>query len=181
MYREGGSQYHEVKGELGGATKFGISLRFLKNLPLEASDIDRDGHVTREDIALLTEDNAKAFYRKEFWLHYQLGHIEQEAVAIKLFNIFINMRGRVAGRVAQRAALCCGVRDLEEDGSLGPISYSVINAITCSKELTAMYLAAIRAQQESVYRLIVANNDAMEKFLSGWVRRARDHKLSREQ
>lgn len=176
MYWEGGARFHINKGDLGGATKYGISLRFLQNLPLEVSDIDRDGHVTKEDINALTEKQAKAFYRKHFWLHYQLNAFENEQVGIKLLNIFVNMRGRVAGRVAQRAIACCGVTKIKEDGYLGPISQSLINELTCSPDLLAMYLAAIRSQQEAVYRLIAAKNPTQNRFLSGWIRRARDRK-----
>lgn len=174
MRWEGGGEYHKVLGDAGGATKYGVSLRFLKSLPPEASDINGDGHVTEDDIRSLTEDRARGFYLKHFWLHYQLGAFESEPVAIKLLNIFVNMRGRVAGRVAQRAIGCCGVHGIKEDGYLGPISQAEINQITCSPSLTAMYLAALRAQQESIYRLIVAHNPLQRKFLEGWIRRARD-------
>ncbi|KZZ71502.1 hypothetical protein A3765_28420 [Oleiphilus sp. HI0130] len=176
MYWEGGANYHEVNGDAGGATKYGISLRFLKGLPVEASDIDGDGHVTKNDIALLCKDKARSFYLKHFWIHYQLGNFENPQVASKLFNMFVNMRGRVAGRAAQRALACCGVFGVKEDGYLGPISQAEINQVTCSPSLVAMFLASLRAQQEGVYRLIVAHNPSQEKFLNGWVRRARDER-----
>lgn len=178
MYWEGGGRHHRVVGDLGGDTKFGISLRFMENLPLAVADIDRDGHVDALDIKALSEEQAKGFYLKHFWIHYQLGNIKSEMVAIKLFNMFINMRGRVAGRAAQRALACCGVRGVVEDGYLGPISQGEINSVSCSPSLTAMYLAALRAQQEGIYRLIVANNPSQEKFLNGWVRRARDERYT---
>lgn len=176
MYWEGGDKYHEVEGDAGGATKYGVSLRFLKGLPVEASDIDGDGHVTKDDIRLLSKERAKGFYFNHFWRHYKLCNIENAQVASKLFNMFVNMRGRVAGRAAQRALGCCGVRGIEEDGYLGPISQAEINQVTCSSSLVAMFLAALRAQQEGVYRLIVAHNPSQEKFLKGWVRRARDQR-----
>ena len=177
MYWEGGNKFHEVEGDSGGATKYGISLRFLKRLPLEESDIDGDGHVTANDIRSLDEKTVRAFYLKHFWIHYQLGYIENESIAIKLLNIYVNMRGRAAGRVAQRALASCQVHDVKEDGYLGPLSFSAINELTCSPSLTAMYLAALRAHQEGVYRLIVANNSSQDKFLNGWLRRARDQRL----
>ena len=176
MYWEGHAHYTDDKDDAGGATKFGISLRFLKSLPLDEADIDRDGHVTANDIKSLTDFTAKAFYRKYFWLHYQLGNIEREPVATKLLNIFVNMRGLTAARVAQRALASCGIHDVKEDGYLGPLSFAAINEITCSDSLTAMYLAALRAHQEAIYRLICAENPTQNKFLAGWIRRARDQK-----
>lgn len=174
MYWEGGGKFHQIPGDAGGATKYGISLRFIKNLPLDESDINHDGHVTDSDIESLNEATAKAFYRKHFWLHYQLGNIEQEQVATKILSIYVNMRGRVAGRVVQRALASCRIDDVKEDGYVGPLTQSAINEITCDLSLTAMFLAALRAQQESIYRLIVANNPSQRKFLNGWLRRARD-------
>ena len=176
MYWEGGDKYHEIKGDSGGATKYGISLRFIKNLPLDDSDINHDGHVTALDIEALDESTSKAFYRKYFWFHYQLGNIETEQVASKIFTIFVNMRGRTAAKVVQRALASCKVRGIKEDGRLGPLSFAAINEVTCDCSLTAMYLTALRAHQESVYRLIAARNSTQTKFLNGWIKRARDEK-----
>ena len=176
MYWEGGDKYHEVKGDAGGATKYGVSLRFIKSLPLEESDINHDGHITAQDIEALDEKTAKGFYRKHFWFHYQLGNVETQKVASKLLNIFVNMRGRTAAKVAQRALISCKVGGIKEDGHLGPISYAAINQITCDCSLTAMYLSALRAHQEAIYRLIAANNPTQNKFLNGWLNRARDIK-----
>lgn len=177
MYWEGGGKFHSVSGDAGGATNYGISLRFLRGLPLDEADLDKDGHVTENDIKSLTEKTARAFYLKHFWLHYQLGNIENEQVAIKLLNIFVNMRGKTAALVAQRALQSCHVHDVKEDGYLGVLSFAAINEATCSPSLTAMYLCALRAHQEGVYRLIVAANPTQDKFLNGWLRRARDQKL----
>lgn len=174
MLWEGGSRFHKVLGDQGGATKYGISLRFLKGLPPEVSDIDRDGHITEMDIAALTAEEAKGFCYKYFWAHYQLGVYNSPAVATKLLNILFNMRSRVAGRVAQRALACCKVDGIIEDGILGPRSQAAINQVSCDTSLTAMFLSTLRAQQEGVYRLIVAHNPLQHKFLEGWVRRARD-------
>lgn len=176
QYWEGYGKFHRVPGDPGGATKWGTSLRFIANLPLDEADIDGDGHVTERDIAVLTEDQAKAFCRKHFWLHYQLGAIESLPVATKLLNMFFNMRGRTAGRVAQRALASCGIHDVAEDGYIGPLTQAAINDLCCAPDLVALYLVALRAQQEGVYRLIVANMPELRKFLAGWLRRARDHK-----
>lgn len=176
MYWEGGGQYHIVKGDRGLATKYGISLRFLKGLPLEAADIDRNGHVTKEDIEALTKDNARSFYARYFWYHYGIDRIESAGVSSKLLNIFVNMRGRVAGRVAQRALGSVGVKGIVEDGIVGPITRNYINEITARHSGGKNYLTALRSHQEGVYRLIAAHDKTQIKFLPGWVRRARDQK-----
>jgi lysozyme family protein len=176
MYWEGGGKFHKVEGDAGGATNYGISLRFLKNLSLDEADLDNDGHITENDIKALTEEKARGFYLKHFWIHYQLGYIESEAVAVKLLNIFVNMRGKTAALIAQRALASCHIHDVKEDGYLGPLSFAAINGSSFTPSLIAMYLASIRAHQECVYRLIVAKNESQRKFLNGWLRRARDQR-----
>ena len=176
MFWEGGDNVTSDEVDAGGTTKYGISLRFIKNIPLSESDIDGDGHVTERDIRSLTSETAKAFYRKYFWLHYQLGNIDSEPVAVKLLNIFVNMRGRSAGRIAQRALKACGVFDVKEDGYLGPLSFDAINELTVSNSLVAMYLAAIRSEQAGFYRLVVQHDQSQKKFLTGWLNRAYDQK-----
>ena len=67
LIHEGG--YNEVKGDAGGATNFGISLRFLKGLDdnLDLADINNDGKIDSLDIKNLTEEHAKKIYFEEFW------------------------------------------------------------------------------------------------------------------
>ncbi len=175
MRLEGGAIYHEIKGDQGGATKYGISLRFLKGLGVDEADIDGDGHVSRQDIKALDEQTAKFFYLRYFWLYYQLGDIENPQAAIKLFSIYINMRGKTATLVAQRALSSCRVPGIIEDGYIGPITIAAINEICCCDHLTAVYLVALRSHQEAVYRLIAAKNPSQTKFLNGWINRARDN------
>jgi len=56
---EGGGTFHRVEGDPGGATKWGVSLRFLKGVYPEA---------TEEDIGNLTYDGAYKLYVAHFWL-----------------------------------------------------------------------------------------------------------------
>lgn len=169
LFWEGG--YNHTAGDKGGATNHGISLRFLKNLPLAEADINQDGHVTKEDIQALTQTQAKGFYRKKFWLHYGLNGVVNQAIASKLLNIFVNMRGRTAGRVAQRAMRACSL-DVFEDGYLGPISYTNMNILITDESGAAEYMAALRSEQAAIYRLIVAHNPTQQKFFDGWLIRA---------
>lgn len=76
LKHEGG--YSDHKADLGGATHFGISLRFLKQLPDLAGDINGDGHINVLDIQQMTAAHAAEFYRQYFWLHYRLEQVHSE-------------------------------------------------------------------------------------------------------
>lgn len=171
-----GHQPTNDPSDKGGPTSYGISLRLLKLLPLIESDLNGDGHVDIRDIHLMTPEKATAFYRKHFWLHYQMQAIRSELVSTKMLNVFVNMRGKTAARVFQRALGCVGISGIKEDGYIGPICQREINEFCVDRRLTFTYLSAVRAQQESVYRLICQADPSQLKYLKGWVRRARDQK-----
>lgn len=161
---EGG--YNDVKGDKGGATNYGISLRFLK---LANEDIDGDGHVDANDIRALTLESATRVYKEYFWDHYKLVRVENLKLSTKMLDIFVNMRGRTAAKVCQRALKDCG-HTLLIDGILGGISFGLLNSEMGRNGEQLM--EHIRNQQANVYRKIVQNNPTQGKFLKGWLNRA---------
>ena len=171
MIEEGGGRFHEVKGDAGGATNYGVSLRFLKGLDLADGDIDRDGDIDADDIREMTESHAKAICLRHFWLRYRLNEIEPRLVAAKLLSIYYNMRPKTAGLVAQRALRACGVR-VVEDGIIGRQTLDAINDLCESDCGLEQYLVALRSEQNSEYRVIVASNPGQAKFAAGWANRA---------
>lgn len=58
---EGG--FNDVKGDKGGATKYGISLNFLKS---EKIDIDGDKDTDADDIRLLDRVKVTKLYKEHF-------------------------------------------------------------------------------------------------------------------
>lgn len=161
---EGGKVNHSA--DKGGATAYGISLRFLQSLPVEAGDIDGDGHVSIADVQALTPAQADGFYKAHFWDHYRLGEIAHCGVATKLFNCFVNMRGKTAALIAQRAANDLGAR-LVEDGVAGSKTFAALN--DCSP---LALLVCIKWRMWEVYRAIIAHDPAQAVFRNGWRKRA---------
>jgi lysozyme family protein len=164
LAHEGG--YVDSAADNGGATHYGISLRFLRTLPALAGDINNDGHVSAEDIQALTPATAADFYRRYFWDHYRLGEIQDLDVATKLFNFFVNMRGKTAALIAQRAVNDLG-HNLYLDGIAGSKTLAALNAC-CPNEL----LPCIKWRAWEVYREIVATTPSQAVFANGWRKRA---------
>ncbi len=150
----------------GGATNYGISLRFLRTLPALAGDITNDGHVTTQDIETMTVDTARVFYRRYFWEHYRLGEIHDLDVATKLFNFFVNMRGKTAALIAQRAVNDLG-HNLYLDGIAGSKTLAAINACAPGE-----LLVCIKWRAWQVYREIIATTPSQAVFANGWRKRA---------
>lgn len=164
LAHEGG--YVDIKADNGGATNFGISLRFLSSLPALAGDINGDGHVDANDIAIMTPENAAEFYHTYFWTHYRLSEVLDAGVATKLFNFFVNMRGRTAALVLQRAINDLG-HHLDLDGVAGTQTIKALNACAPNEILTCLKWRAWE-----VYRAIIEHDPSQRIFALGWRRRA---------
>ena len=65
LKHEGG--YVDHKNDPGGATKYGISLRFIKQSNTDL-DLDNDGDIDADDIKEMTEDKAKEIYKDKLQL-----------------------------------------------------------------------------------------------------------------
>jgi len=161
---EGG--FNNISNDRGGATNYGISLRFAASLPDLEGDIDGNGHVDDEDMKVLDVKTAKRFYFKYFWKHYNCDTIVDDELAKKVFSMFVNMRSRSVGRIVQRALRACG-KTLTEDGIIGKQTKRLMN--TADQDAL---MAAIRSEQAGFYRLIVKADESQEMFLRGWLNRA---------
>ena len=166
---EGGLTDHP--DDPGGVTKYGISLRWLQTQEeYELGDIDNDGDLDYQDIEELTLKDAKALYKKHWWDKYGYESIQNQAVAVKIFDMSVNMGARQAHKLLQRAINCVlGQRAIKDDGVLGPNTGQAMNL---ALQQPHALLAALRAQQEGFYRLLVAKNDKFSAFLQGWLNRA---------
>lgn len=183
LRHEGG--FVDNRHDPGGATNYGISLRWLKkqgDLDEDGwldGDFDHDGDVDADDIKAMSEEDAVEFYRTHFWLPiYEEMH---QGVATKVFDMNVNMGKRQAHKLVQRAVRSFGKR-IDDDGVLGPLSMAAI--AKGGGEL----LFSIRSEQAGFYRALIMRNQALRKhgcrktdgseypdfsvFRKGWLRRA---------
>jgi lysozyme family protein len=170
LQHEGG--YVDDPHDRGGATNWGISLRFLRTLGWLDPDLDHDGEVDAADIHALTRIEAKEIYRREWWDRYHYDEIVDQAVANKVLDLAVNMGAGRAHRLLQRALRACGrYLDLSVDGVFGPQTRN-----TLSTELglhgAQRLLAALRSEAAGYYDALIDRRPDLDRFRNGWHRRA---------
>lgn len=165
LRHEGG--YVNNAHDPGGATVYGISLRYLHDLGL---DINGDGVVDAVDIRNLNKDAAIALYQGQ-WDLMNLFNINSQAVATKLFDIAVNMGRSRAVSLLQKAIVALGNQFVSEGPTtIGFRTTDLINSLDANK----LY-ARLREAQAAYYTKIVNSNPAkFGEFIQGWLNRAYD-------
>ncbi len=118
LQHEGG--FVDNPSDPGGATQFGISLRFLQQIK---------ANVTSNDIRKLSQSDAIEIYQREWWQRYQYATIHSQQLATKVFDLAVNMGAHQAHICLQRAMRAANGYSLIEDGLLGPQSFHLINTV----------------------------------------------------
>lgn len=154
---EGG--YVENQNDPGGATKYGISLRFLKQQDFDIGDIDGDGDIDVADIKSLSLESAAAIMKREFWDKLGLEDIKP-LCAMVVYDTAVNMGPSYARKMAQKAL---GVTD---DGVWGQVTKAALRV--CDDKKTAIAMCHIRRAR---YHELVKKNSKLSEFLKGWLRR----------
>ncbi len=135
LAHEGG--YVNDPRDPGGETRYGISKRAYPDV----------------DILHLTEEQAKAIYKRDYWDKLRTDEIPEE-LAICLFDAAVNMGRDRAVRLLQRA---CGVA---QDGVMGG------NTIAAANRLPE---AVVRFSAERV--IACTGIRGFDTFGKGWLRR----------
>jgi len=188
-----GTKFVDDPDDEGGATKFGISEKFIKGLkdddllPVKI-DKNRDpiwykkgteviGHI-KDYIHDLTIELAKLIYQKYFWLPIY-DQIENQDICNYIFDMHVQHGKKKAAELTQRAiSAYLGNGSFKIDGIFGNETLSFINDF-CFYNCDGTNIAKITliAVRESFYRCIVAHDKSQEQFLGGWLKRAYGEKL----
>ena len=160
LQHEGGFFHNPVTGEV---VNRGITLTFIRSC----------GYNPTADEAFiqnLTLDQTYDIYRKYFWDRYNIGAIDDQNLANKVFDLTVNMGpggGAHDGALTllQKAVSDCGGH-CAVDGNIGPQSIAQINA-----ESPVQLLAAYRARAQERYREIAAADPKVAGDLNGWLAR----------
>lgn len=152
------------KRDPGGATNWGISLRYLKNMGL---DLNGDGRINQEDVIGLHPDGAAALYREYWWNQYKYAAFTHLIVVEKVFDLSVNMGGFAAHKLLQIAINRLNEKPIKVDGLLGGITFAAANSVDRTK-----LREQLRECAEHMYIEILAENPAMEYARNGWMTRA---------
>jgi type VI secretion system secreted protein VgrG len=160
LRHEGGFFHNTVTGEI---VNFGITLAFVQSSgynPAAGENFIRN----------LTVPAAEQIYRKYFWDAYNIGAIEDQPLANKVFDLCVNMGPGGSAKdggitLLQRAVNDCG-GNCGVDGMLGPLSIGAVNALD-----PVTLLAAYRARARQRYESIAAANPNLQGNLAGWLSR----------
>lgn len=144
IIHEGGSKITDDPNDSGGLTKYGISQKAYPGL----------------DIRNLTEAQAIAIYKRDYWDRIGGDKILSYNVAYALFDQAVNRGVSSALKIAQKVA------GVSQDGKLGTNTLNAINAIS-EKSFLEKFLAF--AIQE--YKDLAAARPKDQKFLRGWLNR----------
>lgn len=166
LKHEGGFVDHP--SDPGGATNFGISLRFLATQKEICGDFDQDGDVDYNDIKNMEIDDAKRVYKVCWWDKYNFSALSNQRIADKLFDTAINCGMRQCALLCQRAVNRVHQNpELKVDGLFGTKTLEMLNKINPDR-----FLPVFRSEQAAFYEALVKNNPKLSVFLKGWLKRS---------
>lgn len=156
----------------GGATNWGMSIRYLKGRGDADGDgwldgdLDHDGDIDIDDIKNMTIEQAIDLYKSGFWDKYDYDKIVDYTVAARVFDMTVNMGAKQTGKIVQRALNKCG-NNLVVDGAVGKNTF---NAINCTDP--ELLMSEIRIEHANFYLKLIEQRPELAKYKKGWLRRA---------
>jgi lysozyme family protein len=176
LQREGGATYTNRAADRGGPTKYGVTARKL-------GEYRRLGRpATADEVRQLTEGEARALYRAEFWAGPGFDRVATVSarIAEELLDTGVNMGAGVPGRWLQQSLNACNRRgrdwpDIEVDGQLGERTLSALRSLLARRGHRAgedLVLKCLNGLQFGRYWSILQaggpNGDQEENFV-GWI------------
>jgi lysozyme family protein len=153
-----GRRYVDDPADAGGPTRFGITLATLH--------LYRGTPVAAADVAALTEEEARAIYRRLF-VPPAWGLIPDAQVLELLFDYAVNSGPAAAARSLQAVLKREGLYDGPVDGELGPLSAAALAQV---RNWPALFFALKCERYELLLRL-VGSAPSQAAYAAGWANR----------
>lgn len=164
MELEGGELMHEVQGDPGGRTRFGIAEN-------HHPDMWNDGPPN--------EAEARRFYRRRYWRPLRGGELENQEIADEVFEFAVNATTPAAGepniavRLAQEATNDVrgrqGREGIKVDGLIGPQTIEALNDLGTESLGSMAWDGRFNLRQLRYYYGL--RDDLVERFFHGWAAR----------
>lgn len=154
--KEGG--YVENPGDRGGATKYGISSKFIQANDLKIKDV--------KDLSLA---DAKQIYRVFFWNPLCIERFSDTMIKLFVFDSAVN-----CGKSKSVDFLQTCINSLTHiavDGVIGNETISTCNNLTANFYLKKILKKLLISSRLAYYMHIVNNNESQRVFLRGWINR----------
>lgn len=154
--------------DLGGATKFGITLKsfqaFCKHQSIEIliCDKDGDGLVSVEDLRLIVLQDVKQIYLNAYWHQMRADEIHSQALAELLVDMVIHSGMGYQGAHIKALQHILGIK------ADGRMNHQTIEALNRSDE-KLVYHALYQYRKTYYQKLAHVKNQSV--FLKGWQHR----------
>lgn len=182
MYRrtsknEGG--YVDDKDDAGGATKFGLSLRYAKAVGdrdgdgTAEFDLNKDGSVDSEDIKLLTPEKVRDEFLAEFYRKPNIDKLPAEIQSF-VFDSGVHSGPSRAIMHVQNVINEAGFGPINVDGVCGPTTQR--KAFLAQKEMGPFFVNALIEDRVAFFKRIMENNPSQSKY-GGWFTRVDQYRV----
>lgn len=152
---EGGYVNHP--NDKGGATNKGVTLETWR---VNGRDINGDGTIDEKDLKLITEEEATAIMKKNYWDKMKADDIRSQSIA----NLIVDWGwGSGPGTAAMKVQRIVGEK---ADGVIGPKTIAAINA-----QNPEDLFKRIHDERKQHFENIVKKDPTQQVFLKGWLRR----------
>lgn len=154
----------------GGATKYGICLRLLREQPDSVLKLVRlKQPIGKPDVKGLTKADSELLFNVLFWKPYRLDEAPKR-IAIALHDYAVNCGGVTAVKALQRTYnKLYPDNQIEVDGKVGPKTLEAMKKMENTHDIEAFL-----EERRQRYHNIVSNKPKMNKFLKGWLNRVND-------
>ena len=158
MSWEGGDRVHEIPGDPGGLTKYGISQRAHPDV----------------DIANLDAAGARRITKDEYWTPLRIHQLPWE-LRWQVFDMAFNAGVDRSARLLQQAINLCEVSQgtpyrqiIVVDGKIGPRTVAVARDMPHPDRVARVF----KAYRTNHYLRLATNRTKSARFIHGWLRRA---------
>ena len=155
LAREGGGTYTNAPADRGGPTKYGITLKALGEY--------RDAPATAADVEALTEAEARAIYRRDYFVRPGFDKVADSALQVLLMDWGVNSGTGTAIKALQR------LLGVPNDGVLGAQTLLALGGLDAAKLYRRLAAARVRFIGDLLH-----NDPSQLVYARGWLNRAAD-------